>query len=150
MIAASFATEHGIDLRRADGVFQDNLLLDHTMEQMSIFNTQIKVKRQKAKTSLSPTVISNPTTYLCRVDTFQGDYVMFNGQPMKDVAIDSCCSTTLIRPLAPLSSIDGLEEMPSSISTAASEAMRCYRSMTYDTLTFRGIDGAEKTFRVRT
>ena len=32
VISASFATEHGIDLRREDGVFQDNLLLDHTME----------------------------------------------------------------------------------------------------------------------
>ena len=75
---------------------------------------------------------------------------MFHGQPMNDVAIDSCCSTTLIRPLATLTSNEVLEEMPSSISTIASEAVRCYRSKTFDTLTFRGIDGTEKTFRVRT
>ena len=148
VISTSFATEHGIDMRRAYGVFQDNLLLDHTMDQMSIFNAQTKVKRQKVKTSLPHTVINNPTASLCRVDTFQGDYVMFNGQPMKDVAIDSCGSTTLIRPLVALSSIEGLEEMPSSIGTTASEAVRCYRSKTFDTLTFRGINGDEQTFRV--
>ena len=124
MVFALFATEHGIDLRRADGIFQDNLLLDHTMAHMGIFNTQMKVKRQKVKASLPPTVISNPTASLCRVDTFQGDYVMFNGQPIKDVAIKS---TALIRPLAALTSTEGLEEMPSNINIAASEAVRCFR-----------------------
>ena len=140
VISTSFATEHGIDLRRAYGVFLDNLLLDHTMEHICIYNTYVKGKRQRSKTPLSTSIIYSPTTSVCRVDTLQGDFVMLNGQPMKDIAIDSCCSTALIRPLAALSSTDDTEEMPSNINTTASEAVRCCRSKTFDTLTFRRID----------